>query len=149
MEVINKGRKKGSFQLCWHYNARIHYHAPSLMVNISDVSKIGTFWSAIDLKDARCVQRVLGVPNLEGFYVNYAFFEDVCRTLRESDIWQIKVPNLTQYHNLTLEQRFVRVDYPIYTILVTELVNPNMILLRARDWTVHGPMLQGVPQAWN
>jgi len=149
MDATAKGRRKGPFQLQWHHIARVHYHAPSLMINISDITKIGTSKSAIDLSKARCLQRVLGVSHLEGFYVDHAFFGHVCKILREKDIWQIKMPDLTQYHNPTLERRFVEVDYPHYTIIVTELVNPNMILLRAKDWTIHAPMLRGVPCAWH
>jgi hypothetical protein len=149
MDATAKGRRKGPFQLQWHHSARVHYHAPSLMINISDVTKIGTSKSAIDLTKARCLQRVLGVSHLEGVYVDHAFFKMVCKILREEDIWQIKVPDLTQYHNPTLERRFVEVDYLHYTIIVTKLVSPNMILLRALDWTIHKPMLLGVPRAWD
>jgi len=149
METTAKGRRKGPFQLQWHQSARVHYHAPSLMIKISDITKIGTSKSAIDLSKARCLQRVLGVSHLEGIYVDHAIFRHVCNILRQKDIWQIKVPDLIQYHNSTLERRFVEVDYPHYTIIVTELVNPNMILLRALDWTIHAPMLRGVPCAWN
>ncbi len=149
METTAKGRRKGPFQLQWHQSARVHYHAPSLMIKISDITKIGTSKSAIDLSKAQCLQRVLGVSHLEGIYVDHAIFRHVCNILRQKDIWQIKVPDLIQYHNSTLERRFVEVDYPHYTIIVTELVNPNMILLRALDWTIHAPMLRGVPCAWN
>ena len=149
LEASAKGRTKGSFQLRWRYGARIYYHGPSLMVNISDITKIGTSQLAIDLKKARCKQQVLGIPHLEGIYVDHAFFEDVCTILRRKDIWQIKVPNLTKSHNPTLERRFVQVRNPQYSIVVTELINPNMILLRAADWMIHLTMLRGVLKAWD
>lgn len=149
MNATAKGRRKGPFQLHWNHSARVHYHAPSLMVNISDITKIGSSQSAIDLTKARCLQRVLGVSYLEGIYVDHAFFKQVCEILRKKDIWQIKIPDLTQHHNPTLERRFVEVGYPCYTIIVTKLVSPNMILLRAVDWTIHKPMLLGIPRAWN
>lgn len=90
MEESAKGRTREPFELCWHYNARIHYHSPSLMVNISDIAKIDRSQSVIDTRKARCRQKVLGIPHLEGIYVDHAFFQDVCTSLRREDIWQIK-----------------------------------------------------------
>ena len=120
------------------------------MINISDIIKIGASSTVIDLKKAQHRQRVLGVPHLEGIYVDHAFFEEVCIMLREKDIWQIKVSNLIRNRrNATLERRFLEVDSSRYIILVTELLNPNMILLRAADRFINSSMLQGLPQAWN
>lgn len=149
MEESTKGRTKGPFKILWSYNVRIHYHFPSSMVNISDIMKIGTSQSVIDLGKALYRQQVLGVAHLQGVYVDYAYFERVCRELRHRNIWQIKVPNLVRQQNPTLERRFREVDSERYTILVTELVNPNMILLRTVDWSINSRMLQGLPQAWH
>ncbi len=86
MEATAKERRRELFQLQWQYSARVYYHASSLIINISDITKIGTSQSAIDLRKARCLQRVLDVFYLEGIYVDYAFFKTVCKTLREKDI---------------------------------------------------------------
>ena len=138
-------RRKEPFN--WDCPFKISYHAPSLMVNINQIgSQVQGF--DISIQGAKCIQHVVGYPDMEGIYVDQLFFRKTCATLQNQKICEIEVPELTPCHNPLLRQRFEQVQYPEYRILATKLVNPNMILVRSHDSALHQPSLVGAEDAW-
>ena len=142
-----KDRSEEVFEITWNQQMQIHYHSSFLMINISDIERIDEFSSIINFEQAQCKQIVLEVTHLQNIYVDFEYFEKVCTELRRRDIWQIEIFNIIRQQNSIIKRRFREVNNERYMILVTKLINFNMILLRTVDWFINLRMLEKLSEA--
>ena len=132
-------RNRQRFDFSCTHSSIIFYHGPSLMVNISQIrDMVGAAGLVVlnEMEEPTCVQ-VQGNPDWEGVYIDPDSF-DKCRA-QLGDL-QFKAPSTAQLlriTNPTLESRFTKFDYSAYAIIVTERLDPNMILFRRSDRTVN------------
>lgn len=130
------------FDLSASTNHKIHYHAPSMMMNISDLLQFTgrTGYSLLHEAFApRHVQEVRGEGAWEGMYIDQESFQKICQLLRQDCRLNFSVvtkdPKSIKSH--TLRDRFIEIDPSQYIVLVTNRIMPDIILLNRDDCTVN------------
>lgn len=125
------------------------------MVNLSQVLNIvGTAGSRAceGIEQPLRVQEVYGVFNWDGVYIDYESFEKVSLFLQNRKNLRFDMQPITELRkvdNPVLQRRFTDVESSRYIILITPLLNPNMVLLRRSDCAVNMDQVRGDPGAWD
>ena len=147
MEKLDTEDLDGSFQIIHGVDIHVHYHAPSLMVNITHLlSVVGddTF-ANLDYMTELEPLKVLGT--WKGEYVTYVTFQRLFDDL--SKRYPVRLcSRFYQIPNPMLGQRISAIDSFRYSLLTVDQLHPHTILMRNWDSKIHLDQLLGKPSAW-
>lgn len=131
-----------SFSVHFH----IWYHAPSLMINISQIllmAEIDSLESLDDYIATQCL-RVLGP--WKGDYLDLLAFQQLSGKLEMLYGMRIGIP--IKSNNSHLENRIKGIDGSRYCLLAIDQLHPHMVILRKCDQAINFSQLIGEPSAW-
>ena len=141
-------QKAETFTIPYTAESSIYYHAPSLMVNISQALNLAGRPPCVALADVQHYQIVIGEPKWKGIYVDSESFSRIVFRLSSTCRLHFRKPGLLKVDNSVLECRFRNVDSSIYGIFVINRLNPHMILVRRSDRYINLGQLHGEERAW-
>lgn len=132
----------------------VYYHAPSMMVNISNVLNItgdAGVRACSSVPAPNLVQEVRGMPGLEGNYIDRVSFDTVCQVLKDDARleFSVETTDLKSINSLTLRDRFTAIDSSKYVILATPRIIPDLILVDREDCSVQMQRVRAKEQVPN
>lgn len=128
--------------LSYSMEFRVYYHAPSMMVNISNLlyctGKVGRSLTQ-DVSAPALVQEVRGEAAWEGIYVDHESFLKICELLGRDSRLGFSMVNrdLRSIESAALRDRFIEIDSSKYIVLVTNRIVPDIMLLNRKDCSVN------------
>ena len=134
-------RSSSWFDLSRLRESRVHYHAPSMMVNISEILQFTGRAGRTVIQDASppaLVQEVRGEARWEGIYINYENFLEISERLGcDSRLgFSVVTKNPKSIKSAALRDRFMEIDSSRFIALVTDRVVPDIMLLSRKDCSV-------------
>lgn len=130
------------FFLSTSVDFRIHYHAPSMMMNITELVRITGRPGYTIIQDASApalIQEVRGEAVWEGIYIDQESFTKICELLERDSPFNFSVvtKDLKSIESAALRDRFVEIDSSKYIVLVTNRVIPDIMLFNRKDCSVN------------
>ncbi|KAL8767830.1 MAG: hypothetical protein Q9209_005774 [Squamulea sp. 1 TL-2023] len=134
----------GIFTISCTHAVDIHYHRPSSMINLTDISRIVGHAGRNVLEDSaepKIIQEIDGFDEWKGIYVDLDF---AYKVLRENPKLHCQFKNFhNERNNPYFDRNFQEIDFPIHVVLAFPRLQPHLVLIRRTDGFVNIDTIKG------